>query len=313
MVFNQKNLAFVFVTFLLSSSTWADDKYWQEFEKVKQDPDYALIFDRTILQGAREVAKAIHNEKKAGASAAAFNAYRWFTLRNGVIVLDANAMPRLHEYVQTLCRERDIAVFTILVIPEEGYIDVWGGAGFILLGYDVLRECTDEEIEAVIAREIAHIEYDHSPKIGALNWAYLGLMYYLYHRNILTGMQALLIPSFVWPSHLIGAKFEWEADNFACEKLKKTKGLLRFFQRLQYKEDKAKAQFDMVDAIINENEENGLDGSLAMMSSQSERFYYKASKLYRWFYETPYGLRPSPADRIANAKRIAEQQENEGS
>jgi len=103
--------------------------------------------------------------------------------------------------------------------------------------------------------------------------------------------------------------FEWESDNFACEKLKKTKGLMRFFERVQYKEDKSNAHFDMVDAMIKENEKNGQDGSVAMMASQFERFYYKAGKFYRWLYESQYGSSPSPAERIENAKRIAEQQE----
>lgn len=306
MFFNKKNLFFSWVTFLASGSAWTEGVYWQEFETLKKDPAYVLVFDRNLLPGAREVAKSIVN----GQYAAYPSVLRWMTLKDGAMLVHAKSMPKLYDYVSALCHERNIKPMLILILPDEGNSDIVSNEGMIMLGHDVLRECTDEELEAVIAREIGRVEHRQVSAIRALDWVCIGLLFYLYQRNALTGMQALLAWYFICPGHLLGEKLEWEADNFACKELNKSKGLMRFFQRLQDKEDKANNHFAMVREMIENGQGNEIDSWVEMRAYEFERFYYKVATFYKWLYETPYGLRPSPAERIKNAQRIVDQQEN---
>lgn len=315
MIFSKKTLALVlFGASFVGMTALAESTYLQEYKMLEKDPLYAMIFDRNIVLDAREVAKAIANAKNLkGASLM----YRPHIGIQGGIVVNGETMPTLYGYVNALSKERNIETPTVMIIPQENFfnafssMNIWSGGAAVFLGENILQECSDGEIEAVIAREIGHVEYNHGKKLCFLDTAYLCALCYLYQQNVLTGMQGTLLYLLVRSSFFIGKKFEREADNFACLQAKKAKELMLFCKRLEYKEAKENMNFDMVFSIIDENdfELDQYGQAEAGVEYFSARIYHSLRKYFKWLYsETPYGVRPTPAERIANAQRIVEQQ-----
>ena len=314
MFLGKKNLIFLlFGWSFVCMTALGKDIYWREFQALKKNPSYAMIFDSDMSPLAQVGAREIENIKKVD---------QWSRLVRpvigmaGAIIVDKNTMPALYAYVDTLCKSTRIETPIVAVIAHKGIFNAFASkilenSGTIVLSHDLLKECPDEEVEGVIAHEIGHIKYNHINKCLALNCVRLLALSQLYRYSVLTGFKCFLAYVFA-PYLLVGKKFEWEADNFACKDALKAKGLIHFFERVQYKEEKLDHDLDKLEAVIAQTAPTVKpEAQVEMWTTYRvlQKFNSMIKSLVWLYHETPLGAHPRTALRIENAKRIMKEQE----
>lgn len=298
---------------------FAESTYWQEFKAFKENPAYSLVFDKDASVWTRILSKDIHNAKRVGYWSRFIRPLIDGT--HGIVVTE-ETMPTLYSYVDTLCKNNGIETPIVVVTWYKGFWNAMAeklfmASGAIIVGQDLLKECSDETIEGIIAHEIGHVKHNHSNKLLAVGltesiarYVILSKVYKLnFNQYFLVN---LFMPSVLTPL-LIGKRFEWEADNFACEQAGKAEGLIAFFEKLECKMAKPDADLEMIRAQL-ENDHEGITAS--DLSDLQWRYYFATcgrswDKAWMWLYHnTPYGPHPSNEARIENAKRIlAEKQQ----
>ncbi len=319
-----KTMHYVF-SFLLFSSLCAQadsrSKYYQELKKLKNNPEYELMFDRkrrnTELQ---ELQRDIKNYGKLSWAQKIFSFLYFDSL-----VVSAETMPKLYSYIEKLCQENNIHVPVITISRDKGILNaaakkLFASTGGILIGQDLLKECSDEEIEAIIAHEIGHIKHEHVNNTLITRvicyFATTGLLYKLNffnradldfeHRLNLSILKfmAIIFMGNTLAQLLIGKSFEQEADEFAC-KSGKAKGLIKFFERLEKEEERNDEDFERIRALLDSANIPSSDDSLNFnIRYYTAKIGYKINQVFKWLYHnTRFGAHPSNKDRIAHAQK----------
>lgn len=148
--------------FIAHSNALADNEYWQEFKAFKENPAYSLVFDKEASVWTRILSKDIHNAKHIG---------YWGRLvrplivgTHGIIVTE-QTMPALYGYIDTLCKNNGIETPIVVVRWYKGFLNAAAqklltASGAIIIGQDLLKECSKETVEGVLAHEIGHIKHN---------------------------------------------------------------------------------------------------------------------------------------------------------
>lgn len=155
-----------------------------------------------------------------------------------VIVTD-KTMPALYNYVRYLSKKAKITtpfIFISLKNFSTFSRKILGFRGSIVIGQQLLHDVSDEELEALIAQQIAHIKHNHSNKKILIN----GL-----------GLCACLPPAL--SSLLMSKRFAQEADMFVSEVARKAHGLIVFYKRLEAKDQLKKIEYNEVSQMLTEN------------------------------------------------------------
>jgi Zn-dependent protease with chaperone function len=292
-------------------SVLAESTYWQEFKALKENPAYSVVFDKEASVWTRILSKDIHNAKHVGY----WGRFVRPLISHGIIVTE-QTMPALYGYVDTLCKNNGLETPTVVVTWYKGF---WNAAaqkllaasGAIIIGQDLLKECSKEVVEGIVAHEIGHIKHNHINQLVAVQLTETIARYMILMRGYgLTFTQSMVasifIPDVLTPL-LIGKRFEWEADNFACEQAGSEEGLIASCEELERKMAKRDADLELIRAQL-ENDSIGIEK--ADLDDLKWRHYMATwgrswDKAWMWVYHnTPYGPHPSNEARIENAKRI---------
>lgn len=316
-----KKTALIGLIFSMVSQSIAseDNKYWQEFKQLRENPSHKLLFDREASPDLQDILRDLENAKKVG---------YWGRFARPLIdmygvVISAETMPALYAYVESLSKAQGMSVPVVMVSQYKGIFNaiaqkIFINSGCIYIGQDLLKESTSAEIEAVIAHELGHIKHDHINKSLALNMAslasYLTLMQKGYinfpyeYKYLAMWLHVITCNYFQWfvDAAVIGKTHERQADAFAAS-AGHAQGLIAFFERLERKIEKQDTDFDELHAAL-ENAQDKVEKS--DLNSLWHRYYvakmwHRYSKARLWFYHnTPFGPHPSNEDRIAAAKEF---------
>ncbi len=305
-------------------------KYSEELDSFKERKDTALIFKKYANLKLKNIVRDINTARTLSYKDRFLR--RIFT-QNGVLVTK-ESMPHLYNYIENLCDDADIEIPVVFISQNKSMFNAFASklftsSGGVLIGQELINECSDEEIEAVVAHEIGHIKHNHINKALALNILVLIMYFYydslnknkVYYANAndqeVVNLQIKLTNDFskayfkvfglvtVVPALVIGKRFEREADNFAC-KAGKAEGLIKFFTRLQDKVEAKDKDFKDVKVLLSSSKD---DLSLYDYVNLYCRYYiaeagHTVNKGIYWFYHnTPFGPHPSNQDRIAAAKK----------
>lgn len=208
-----------------------------------------------------------------------------------LIIVTNETMPALYNYVRSLSKKAKIAMpFLFISLKNCSAFSrkILGFKGSIVIGQQLLYDVSDEELEALIAQQVGHIKYHHTDKQAIVNGV---------------ALVGLVIPAL--SSLLISKRFAKEADMFASEVAGKANGLIKFYERLEEKDQLRMAEYDEVFKMLTENEANMPMLSYFMLIAG----YYLAKTEH--YIEEMYNkfAYPSHQERVDVAKKYLAQQE----
>lgn len=308
--------------------------YYAELEAFKNAPVTKLMFDEDAHVGLSEIQRDIITYKKLT------NFQRFVRadfLALDVIIVTPEIMPHLYEYVDGICKKACIITPTIFITRQDGFFNAFAqkllmSTGGIVIGQKLIKELSDDAIEAIIAHEIGHIKYNHINKMLAL-WvgqiiATMKLCQVLKIELMITKFDspdAMLklyaycakvfaiayVLSYISPL-IINKRFEKEADKFAYEANGKGKGIIEFFELMLKKDQLREEEFASVYELLQQNKSNlsTFDYYELVVRYYLAKFEQSYTNFYKKiYYETFIGAHPSPEARIAAAKEhLAKQQ-----
>ncbi|MBX9830755.1 M48 family metalloprotease [Candidatus Babeliales bacterium] len=207
----------------------------------------------------------------------------------GVMTADQNNAPTLYAMVKKYATKLGIEVPTILITTHKSLLQKWvicspaatwsltQKKAVIIVSNDLLQFANTDEVEAVIAHELAHIKHNHVPKKMALQCALFCFFSYvvpLYvHGTIfsyvcldISWLPEILQPCLLTFKPLLLATFplscyysrttEKEADLTATNILEKPDGLTNFFEKCQWFEPKEKTTWQKVKSYFDSHPES---------------------------------------------------------
>ena len=312
------------------SESQKQTSYRDELKNFKKSDAYKLIFDEDANPALKEIRRDIENCKELTVLQ---RLIRSAFLSLSSIVVTSKTMPKLYDYVDEICQKANIKTPIIFVTTGKGFFNaaaqkLFVSSGGIIIGQKLLREISDEELEAVVAHEIGHIKRNHTNRaistgISAFATSYMLVRYcfeklqlniqgnstpaHIVNVYIQTVISSIL--SGIATCIIINKRYEKEADKFACE-MKKQKGIIGFFERLEQKYEKQDQDFADVKNVLRENRSNLTKDYLSLLvyPCLMLRYYvalvdHKINKCWRWlYYNTPYGEHPSNKARIEAAQ-----------
>jgi Zn-dependent protease with chaperone function len=305
----QRYLLYLASLFFMSSALNAHDLYYQEFKAFTAMPDYKIIFDKDAHQGMSGIQQDIENCKALSPFQRLVRSI-FFTL--DVVVITPETMPLLYSYVDTMCKKHALKTPTIFITRKKNIFNAMAqklliSSGAIVIGQKLLKELSDQELEAVVAHEIGHIRYNHVNKgIAICIASHYACIKLLQHMMPDSGHPMLsFISGSLLASLIINKRFEKEADKFAYKEMGKGAGLIGFFECIQEKTCQREQDFISTCACLEHSKQR-----IYFIDYLKLKGYYYWEKLgqslldgYKWiYYNTFYGPHPSPEARIETIK-----------
>lgn len=189
-----------------------------------------------------------------------------------LIMVTHETMPALYDYVCSLSKDADIVTPFIFVTLREGFFSafsrkIFAFKGSIVIGQQLLHDISDVELEALVAQEIGHIKYNHTNKAVAVVAGFIGLTGFtlgvvlpmlkekdlMVHAHRVARCTAALSPLLL---ALFNKHFEEQADIFVSKVAEKSTGLVKFYERLQERDEARVAEFDEISTMLSDNSLN---------------------------------------------------------
>jgi Zn-dependent protease with chaperone function len=355
-MFTRRHVSFLFIIAVLvgfNSDTSAKGMYYDELKALKKREDKKDIFDKSSQQNLARIQANLDICKELSFFQ---RLLRCLELYRDVVIVTSDTMPQLYAYVDEICKEESIATPTIFVtrkkvvargfqkgdfIPEvdlssflvqklargtDGLLMIPGAiaegrkvlmsSGAIIIGQELLVESSDKELEAIIARELGHIKYNHFNKmvglgfVGTIAFALLGDSPSFIENVVYRHPWELFLFAF-FSCLALNRKFEKHADEFACE-VGEGEGLIEFFKHIKTREQEREDQFAQLSDLltISKNDVGCFDRVMLRLYYYLVKAGYSFNKIFRWIgYNTPLGTHPSPQARIDAAKAYLAQQQ----
>ncbi len=309
-------------------------RYYAELEAFKKAPVTKLMFDEDIHPALAEIQRDMIICKNLTSFQ---RIVRSLFLMLDVVIVTPETMPLLYGYVDDICKKADIPVPTIFITRKDGFFNAFAqkilmSTGGILIGQKLMKETSDDALEAIVAHEIGHIKYDHVNKMLGILTVQWGVVYALTKMlKITSGVRVgdsegdVLYKKCVYflklmmlndclscvSAYFINKRFEKEADEFAYKTNGKARGLIEFFELLLQKDVLRDEEFVTIYNLLEQNKEQ-----LEMMDYYSLLLRYYGAYAEHWlmelykkvYYETFVGAHPTPQARIKAAQDYLAQQ-----
>ncbi len=269
------------------SVTFAHNRYYKEFKKLKEGEVYNIIFDKH----ANGEVKAILRDALTFSEVSAWQRLLCMFAMDNVLI-SSKTMPELYSYVHGLCTKHNIKMPLVFVTHEKGIFNAFAAkllmsAGAIVIGQDVLKEASEGEVNAVVAHEIGHIKYNHVNK-------------QLFVQLVFPPLAAIT------PKLIFGKSHEKQADEFSYKYTDNGKGLIMFFKRLIKKQQDRDNDLKKTNEILKKNKSRlNFDTYFYLkLRYYMTKALHNVNKAHSWLYHnTILGPHPSPEARI---KRVQE-------
>jgi len=305
-----------FVTTMQSKETQPQEvhhnQYQQELRAFKKSPDYKMIFDKKANPLLRGVRANIENYKELTLLQ---RLVRYPVFIFDVVVVTPKTMPKLHTYVDSICKKASIKTPPIFITMNKGIFNAFAlkllaSTGAIVVGQDMIFEIPDEALEAVLVHEIGHIKHNHVNKklllnLGTLAGYFMFLKKYNFFPNSLCGSILEGVVLNMVSQLIIGKRFERQADEFAYKTMGKGEGLIQFFNQLKQKEQEKEAEFKETHRALKKNKRKiaSSDYQSLMLSYYVARIAHLFDDACKWVYHnTRLGAHPSHDERIETIK-----------
>lgn len=312
--------ALLFTSLTSVSILSAENIYQKELKAFETSEKYKVVFSEDAPLGLPSINRDIENYK---ALTPVQRMLRFIFFFFQPIVVNAQTMPVLYDYIDGLCKKNNIETPTVFICTGKGFFNaaaskMFMSSGAIIIGREIINETDSVELEAIVAHEIGHIKHNHVNKSLAIMFAsYFAVKllkdYFSKPKFFRTQAQANLHSitdgymtawwSTVLTAFIINKSFEKEADLFACEH-GKAQGIADFFTLWQEKDHNQDVQFDQTsDLLVEAKNEIGFTDRIQL----NARYYLSKSvhglnKAMRWIYHyTPYGAHPAPEKRVEAA------------
>lgn len=294
--------------------------YMQEFKAFKHSPEYERMFAAGANSDVQNIQKDVDIFKALTFSQ---RLLRFAFMAYDIVLVTPQAMPRLYNFIDTLCKQNSIETPTIFIGLNEGFFNaaaskLFKSTGAIIIGKQMLKETSESALEAILAHEIGHIKHNHVNKIllilavsVAAGHAMSKLVDKLWvvdrennSRKTATLMSIEYASIFLLPSILINKRFEKEADTFACEN-GHAHGVVETFEFFKERSDKADNDIVVISDKIVASKKNVTFTDYLQLKLRLGivKVKHKFSKAYKWIYHnTPWGPHPSPNARIEAAQ-----------
>ncbi len=308
-----------------------DSCYVQELKSFKKSPDNELIFNEDVNPGLAHIQKSLEICKDLSFLG---RLSRFMFMRLDPVIVTATTMPKLHAYVDNVCKKAGIATPIIFITPDKhGFFNaaaakLFTSTGGIIIGQKMIYETTQEELEAIIAHEIGHIKYNHVNKNIALlfaSWfgAEILTNFAVESYRQITNTDKIpytenqlwlkvwvpLIAFWTGPSLIVNKRFEKQADHFAFEN-GRAQGLADVFQGFIERESEYDEDFNTVYANLQnaKSKISCFDYFALMFRYYLSKGGHCFDKFYRYVYtHTPLGAHPSHEARIKAAQEYLAQ------
>jgi Zn-dependent protease with chaperone function len=312
---------------LVGASDKPYGRYYAELKAFKKSLGTEIMFDNY----AHPALAAIQRDITIYKNLTFFQRFvRNSFLACDVVIVTPETMPLLYGYVNDICKKANIKTPTVFISRKDGFFNAFAAkllvsSGAIVIGQRLMKEVSDEGLEAVVAHEIGHIKHNHVNKTIALRVINLIILNAFIvqmpaAQPYLPNAQDLIQQNFIkfyaklylwiaalntFEAFIINKRFEKEADRFAYEANGKAKGIIEFFELLLKKEALNEADFVTIREMLTDNKQ-----SLRFIGYYEliVRYYlaklgHNISNCYRKFYhETFWGAHPSHKARIAAAE-----------
>lgn len=297
---------------LLSFVSYAENSYLykQEFESFKNSPRYEAIFNENAPQDMSDLQADIEIDKNLSSFQRIVRSL-FFLVKP--MVISKTTMPKLYEYIATLCKSQNITMPTIFISRDitlkSGMFNAFAqkllmSSGGILIGQKLLLETTDAELEAVIAHELGHIKYNHVNKSILVTYLSLIAVVVSQDNKNQNTLFNLILASYI-SQLIIGKHFEKQADEFAYKYASKGEGLIEFFEDLNQREKVNNDYYNKTYTILQESKKDlsYLDSLTLSTNYYLSSFSHKLANCYKWLYHnTRLGAHPSNNARIQAVK-----------
>lgn len=224
-----------------------------------------------------------------------------------LLIVTPETMPSLYNYVADVAEKANIANPVVFISLKEGLFKAYSRKilmfpGSIVIGQQLVRNVSDDELRALVAQEIGHIKYHHTSKKFALDLAFAAAFFAALRNsdnkvpygNVIS---CLIVPAL---SYLVlGKKFEKQVDTFASEIAGASAGIIKFYERLQGIDQARDKGFDTLLSTIKDSRSEM--SILAYMCFMAEYYMAKAeNSIAKVFNKYAY---PSHQDRIDDAQK----------
>ena len=152
-------LSTLFTLSHLMSASVNQGVYYGELKALKARPDSKMIFDKDADGDLRKIHRDIPIYKNLSFF---HQLIRRGCLGFDVIIVTYDTMPSLYGYIESICKLANVAVPTIFITRKEVFFNAFAqkllmSTGAFVIGQKLLKESSDQEVEAIVAHEIGHI------------------------------------------------------------------------------------------------------------------------------------------------------------
>lgn len=318
--------------------------YCQEFEGLKSQPPYSVIFsddsdDANSNQALMETKRTYNEQEKEKYLTPFQKIMRPELSAKNLVVIPPTAMPSLYAYINGICKQHGMSMPFIGVIlhrqvePRIYYYAAASknamGPGIIIINPEFFKY-SHKAFEAAIAHELGHIKYNHENKqffISVLSLVAAGQIANLYlvspsdsstskFIKIIAALGCCALIDTKWLIPLIARQFEKQADEFAYKDCDKAEGLIEFLSPHAESERKLRDLQLRIDEHFKEvyqEEQRKLplvsrikNMTLGLMQYSIETIDYSLF----WLLEKKPSRHPSPEDRVKAVREYLAMQQD---
>ncbi|HMK33006.1 MAG TPA: M48 family metallopeptidase, partial [Nitrosopumilaceae archaeon] len=280
-LFSMNNFSSMFLSGVLTvscmlSAIEPQGRYYAELIALKNAPDAKIMFDEDSHEGLATIQRDINISKNL----TPFQRFvRSAFIALDVVVVTPDTMPLLYSYVDGICQEANIATPTVFISRKDGFFNAFAqkllmSTGGIIVGQKLMKEVSDDALEAIVAHEIGHIKHNHINKMLALHVVSFILFRMIANQsnaganfvhqmdhdwargryiNWYCKYKLVMEPVLsTFESFVINKRFEKEADAFACDN-GKASGLIELFELFLKKDQLREEEFVTVYELLQKN------------------------------------------------------------
>lgn len=326
-------------------------RYYAELQALKEAPETKMMFDEDTQQILAQIQSAVITDKNVSLFEQLIK--KFFLQDKDVFMVTPETMPLLYNYVEEVCKKANISCPAVFIsrknfknnkpqdnkLPQNFFemiermlkwqrintnafaVNPFLSKGLVYIDQEMVRDFSDQALEAAITHEIGHIRYNHS-NILILRQALAvlimskvpeiwvnGLSYTIHNVNWFPYVVAWSILQI-----MVNKRLEKQADEFAYADNDQGHGLIELFEKFLQNEALAEKEFVTIYELLQANKASLNCVNYYQLLSQYyfEKCGHKLHKLLLKIKdETFWGDHPSYQARIAVVREYLAQQEDQ--
>jgi hypothetical protein len=157
------------------------------------------------------------------------------------VIVSSDTMPQLHSYIHQASEKLGVINKPVVLLAQQNGFGIYSRKalffkGTLVIGKNLLRDVSDEELEALIVRELSSITHNHTNKKWFLHCAILGILYTLLKDNTVKNNPWICyVVPLLLTRYVLSKKFENQVD-LESSLQGNEEGLITYYKQLENKE-----------------------------------------------------------------------------